>query len=136
MKIKIMIENGTRRWPSPQARQDTSTSALRQRAKSPLAFRDPLGSAYLCGCNLLDNDCRIENDATRRKQRTADMSPRQYSEVFRMRAERSSRLCLIPLRAKKDPSLRAEITLQDIFPAHCEAVRVPPHKNFIRPGWG
>ena len=72
---------------------------------------------------LLDNGCRAEFDLTHSKQRIGVTSTRQFRKAFHRRAQRSSNLSFLPLRAKKDPSLRSGITSKNTFSANSHAAR-------------
>src|ERR1017187_4773748 len=81
--------------------------------------RDPSNYASL----LLDNGCRAEFYLTHSKQRIGVASTRQFRTAFHSRAQRSSNLSFLPLRAKKDPSLRSGITSKNTFSANSHAAR-------------
>src|ERR1017187_10738671 len=107
--MKTAVENGTRRWPSPQARQDTPASALLPRtfdrapcrvviprrsrgislrvhalpqrhAGTRLIIRSSLVTAPSL---LIDNESRLECDPTHSKQRTGFTFNRQRREASR-----------------------------------------------------
>src|ERR1039458_6271104 len=105
--MTTVIESGTRRWPSQQARQDnsasarllhTQSSALRQRARSPLTHRDSPHSINPGDRILLDNGGGVECDLSRSKQRTGVTSTRQCHEALDKRAEIMSQDTFSPTR--------------------------------------
>ena len=69
----------------PQISRGSDESPLNSH-ESRFTSHSPFATRH---CFLLDNGCRVEYDATYRKQRVSIKSTRQWNEAFHKRAERS-----------------------------------------------